>query len=421
VDASGAAQFGSLLREARKRKGLSQSALGGDTYSGSYISHLESGRRAATPEVIEFLSHRLGVSSLEWGVAPAADPARLFSGTTIEDLLVAERAWSEHDWASAMEHAKRAAAAAAANGDAGRHWEALYVLAQAQFSSGDFVAAAQLGEELAEHETARELAVARAQALSLASVANRASDRLGWAIAFSARAVEAASSAPPIILAEALMALVSALSEAGHSFTESEPYLNRLRELSPRLTSDHSRGLIAWALGTAYFFGGDSEEGLRQHGIAQELLDPRRDLRLWLRFSSAAAHWRLNIGMIEGVPELVRTAALGLQILGNSHDVVELRKVEAMLALRTGAPEGAVRILTGVLDDPVLGGPGISLGGVRLILGHALAALDRQEAARAEFATAALQFEEEGRLLSAVDAWRLSAGQKSSTEFLTRG
>ena len=125
--------------------------------------------------------------------------------------------------------------------------------------------------------------------------------------------------------------------------------------------------------------------------------------------------------MIEGVPELVRTAALGLQILGNSHDVVELRKVEAMLALRTGAPEGAVRILTGVLDDPVLGGPGISLGGVRLILGHALAALDRQEAARAEFATAALQFEEEGRLLSAVDAWRLSAGQKSSTEFLTRG
>ena len=90
----------------------------------------------------------------------------------------------------------QAAAIAEAAGDTGRHWEALYVLAQAKFSSGDFAGAARLAEQLAEHETAHKFAVARAQALSLASVANRASDHLGWAVAFGARAVEAASAAP---------------------------------------------------------------------------------------------------------------------------------------------------------------------------------------------------------------------------------
>ncbi len=47
---AGAAEFGVMLRQARKSKGMSQAELGGDKFSGSYISHLESGRRAATPE-----------------------------------------------------------------------------------------------------------------------------------------------------------------------------------------------------------------------------------------------------------------------------------------------------------------------------------------------------------------------------------
>ena len=112
MDASAAVQFGSLLREARRSQGLSQNELGAGTYSGSYISHLESGRRTATPQVIEFLTRRLGVSPLEWGVSPASDPAQLVAGDTIEDLLVAERAWSEHDWDAAIEHSTRAAAIA---------------------------------------------------------------------------------------------------------------------------------------------------------------------------------------------------------------------------------------------------------------------------------------------------------------------
>lgn len=421
MNASAAGQFGTLLREARRRQGLSQNELGAGKYSGSYISHLESGRRSATPEVIDFLSRRLGVSPLEWGVSPAADPAQLMAGNAIEDLLVAERAWSEHDWTAAIEHSTKAAAIAEATGDTGRNWEALYVLAQAKFSSGDFAGAATLGDQLAEHETARRFTVARAQALSLASVAYRASDRLGWAVAYGARAVEAATASPPIILAEALMALVSAMSEAGHSLIENRPALNRLAELSPRLTSDHSRGTIAWTVGSASFFGGEIEEGLRFHALAKQLLDPRRDLRLWLRFHSIAARWRLNAGIVDGVEELVQTAALGLQILGNTYDVVELRQVQAMFALRTGEPTDAARIMSAVLDDPVLGAEGMSLGASELILGHALAALGQDQAARDRFEAAAVHFESEGRLRAAVDAWRRSAGREGVTSFLTLG
>lgn len=416
---SNAVQFGSLLREARRRQGLSQAALGGETYSGSYISHLESGRRAATPEVIDFLSRRLGVSPLEWGVAPEADPARQVLGDTIEDLLVAERAWSNQDWDSAITHASRAAELAAASGDAGRHWEARYVQGQALFSAGQFAAAAELAESLVEHETAQKFAVARAQALSLASVASRACDHLGRAVAFGARAVEAGSVAPPIILAEALMALVSSMFEAGSPAAESAPYLARLTELSPRLTSGHSQGTIAWTSGVAAFMAGDVDTGLREHARAFELLDRRRDARLWLRFHSVAARWRLNAKVLDGVAELLQTASLGLQIVGNTYDVVELRQVEAMYALRTGEPAKAASIISEMLADPVLGAVEMSLGGSQLLLAHALHELGQDAAASQQYRTAALQFEVEGRLRAALDAWRRSSSRTDLDDFLT--
>jgi transcriptional regulator with XRE-family HTH domain len=412
-------QFGSLLRQTRKQRGLSQVELGGDRYSGSYISHLESGRRLASPEVIEFLSRRLGVSPLEWGTSPAGDTRSAQFDGAVEDLLVAERAWSERDWGAAMTHSQQAAESAAASGDSTRHWEALYVMAQARFSSGDYTGAAELAEQLAEHQTARRFAVARAQALSLASTASRASDRLGWSIAFGARAVEAASAAPPIVLTEALMALVGALGEAGHDLTEIRPLLERLELLAPRLGSSHSRGTVTWTIGSALCMGGEVVSGVARHDSARELLDPKRDLRLWLRFHSVAARWRLNAGITEGVPGLLQTASFGLDIVGNVHDRAELRQVEAMLALRTGVPAHAVELMEGSLSDSEISDAGVARGASIGLLAHGLRALGREDEARRQYALAANAFEDEGRLRAAIDAWRRSVGQTPLTEFLT--
>lgn len=403
-------EFGHQLRESRLHRGMSQVALGGDKYSGSYISHLESGRRAPTAEVIDFLSRRLGVSALEWGITGPSTTTGAGGERPgpdiIENLLIAERARSDRDWVAAAAHAEKAAAGAAAAGDSVRHWEATYVVAQAMFAGAQFADAAEMARTLAEHEAAREFPVARAQALSLASVAYRSSDRLGWAVAYAARAVEAASSAPPIILAEALMALVSALSEAGHTAGEVADYVARLEVISPRLTSDHSRGMVAWAIGTAAFKASDVARGLAWHAQAKALLDPQRDLRLWLRFHRAAANCRLDAGLTEGVPELLSVSATALEIVGNPLDVVELRQARARLALLQGDPATAISVIHSVMDDPALSASGYSRAVSELILADSASALGEHGVAREQYSLAARHFELEGRLTRAIEAWR---------------
>ena len=90
-------EFGQLLRQARRSRKMSQVELGAGRYTGSYISHLESGRRTPTPDVIDFLARRLGVSPLEWGAREHYDKTATLRAEEIaepgavEDLLVAER------------------------------------------------------------------------------------------------------------------------------------------------------------------------------------------------------------------------------------------------------------------------------------------------------------------------------------------
>jgi hypothetical protein len=177
--------------------------------------------------------------------------------------------------------------------------------------------------------------------------------------------------------------------------------------------------MIAWTLGAAAFVAGDSEAGLHYQEDAARMLDQRRDLRLWLRFHSTAAGWRLGAGITDGVPELLETAAFGLQMVGNSYDMVELRQAEAKYALVTGEVERALSLIESVLDDPVYGAPEMALGQSQLLLAQCLSASGAEDAARRQFAVAAMQLESEGRLRAAVDAWRCSAGHPILTESLT--
>jgi len=394
---------------------MSQVELGGGRYSGSYISHLESGRRTPTPDVIDFLARQLGVSPLEWGVRTHFDKEATLRAeasndpAVIEELLVAERAWYDRDWTAAEAHAERAAASAQVAGDGVRHWEALYVVAQARFANADFASAARIAQEISEHQAARRHAVARAQSLSLASIANRAGSRLGWAIAYGARAVETAAELPPIIRAEAVMALVSALSEAGHGRDEIDVYVQQLDEMIPLLTASHARGMVAWTIGTAAYSAGDVSEGEERYRQAGEWLVPQRDLRLWLRFHRSLANCRLDTGQTDGVGELLRISSTGLEIIGNAFDVVDLRQAQARLALATGDPARTLEIVDGLLNDPVLGNPEYNRGMSEWIRGEALCALGRQPEARVQYAVAAHLFEEDGRLKQALEAYhRLS-------------
>lgn len=88
---------GGRIRRARTDRGLSQAAVGGERFSASYISLVESGRREPTPEALEVIALALG--------------------TTVELLVHGERSRAEVEASAAMR---------AADGDlaAGRWHEA---------------------------------------------------------------------------------------------------------------------------------------------------------------------------------------------------------------------------------------------------------------------------------------------------------
>jgi transcriptional regulator with XRE-family HTH domain len=71
--------FGERLRRLRQQRGLKQSDLVDTGLSASYISRIESGHRAATPQVAEVLARRLGVDPGFFQSSRDVDLARLLS------------------------------------------------------------------------------------------------------------------------------------------------------------------------------------------------------------------------------------------------------------------------------------------------------------------------------------------------------
>ena len=162
----------------------------------------------------------------------------------------------------------------------------------------------------------------------------------------------------------------------------------------------------------AHELRGDAREiegGLAQHDQARQLLSPQRDLRMWLRFHRSAANCRLDAGITEGVGEMLRMSATGLEIMGNAGDGVELRQARARLALAEGRIDESIAIIESIITDPVLENPSYGRGTSELILAEALVEAGRAAEAAEHFASAARIYESEGRLKQSIDAWQKAA------------
>lgn len=409
--------FGARLRATRKRLGLSQTELGGDRYSGSYISHLESGRRAASAEVIEFLAMRLGVTADELGMEPSLpEPVdNLDSTHALEHLLVAERAWYDRDWATAGELATRAAASALQAGQHERHWQALYVQTQAALAEGDYADAIHFAERLATHQVALSSPTLRAQALCLSATAHRVGDELSMALVHAGQAVELSADAPPIVLADALMCLISAALEAGRPTGETDRLCQRLEDVSLHVESGQARGVIYWALGTASYKSGNITKGLELHDLAMELLNPRRDLRLWLRLNRSAATCRLDAGITDGVTEMLDACRGGLNLIGSVFDVFELRHAEAKLMLLEGQPQRAHDMVTELLADHAMRPAVISNGRGEELLAAIELDLGRPQQARRAYIRAAGLYGKQEQFRQANECWQRAADLEDLT------
>lgn len=402
--------FGPRLRALRRLRGLSQADLGGDRFSGSYISHIESGRRQAGPDIVSFLADRLGVAPEELGIdAPAPQPKSADRARAeldvLEHMLSAEREWRLREWRAAARAAERAASAAQGVMPE-RHWEALYLRAQALFADGDYATASQVASDLARHPVAANSDSLRAQALALASSAFRACGQLQSAISYGARAVEASRLAAPAIMSESLMVLIGARAETGETGPQMDALCAALADTTSKLDSKHFRGLVAWALGTAAFQAGRPAQGLEHHTAALELLDPQRDIRMWSRLHKAVASCRLQLGLTDQVADHLEIARSGLRLVGNPSDLAELRVAEARLALLQGDSDTAEAIVRHCLDEAAVLADQNFAADALLLLADIQLATGQRDGASATLRRAAMALEEAGAFRRAVATWR---------------
>src|SRR5690606_15459423 len=142
---------------------------------------------------------------------------------------------------------------------------------------------------------------------------HRALGRLDRALAQTTHALDLLGVDPVAasVHAEVLIVRVASLMDAG-LLDEAVVATSELRALSAQVDSDQVRGQIAWVVGNVAFMTGEVPDGLREHAVAEELFRPEVDLGLWARFRQASARMRLEAGLLDGVDQLVDSAAMAL-------------------------------------------------------------------------------------------------------------
>lgn len=408
--------FGQRLRGWRRRKGLSQTDLGGEKFSGSYISHVESGRRRATSEMIAFFAEKLDLE-------PAALDGRaegLFDtpidGTVLQVMSLTVQlahAQRNHEFGAAANLAAQAAEAANRAGLSERWWLAVQQQAIALFEAGDYGTALELSAQLASHPVAQKSTALKLEAKVLAARSARAAGRLTEAEDFARRAIELANATQwHEYRALALSALIGVLVEQGRTPEAGEvsAELVKVRDL---VESDQVRGTCYWITGNVALIAGEAR-GLADHEVASSLLRPEVDLRFWGRFHKASAQVRLDGGLTEGVAHHVEKARQAILLVGNESDRTELRLVEARLAMHENRLDEAEKLARYCLGDDQLASAPHSRAESEVILADVLEAQNRWSEAQQSLRQAAIHFEEAGALRRSLAMWRRHAQLEDS-------
>lgn len=403
--------FGQRLKKARRSAGLSQAELGAGRYSGSYISHLESGRRDPTPHVLQFVAERLGVPFQE----NATDGLEGVKSATIHDLAtqlvvlqVNARTASDHgqhnDVVIIAEHGR----AAAGSEQPDMWWFFSFLEAQALLLLEEHADCVRICEELLAHSFARNSPELRTEAHVIATRAERSAGHLEAALEHADRAVKAAGGIAPKApqRIHALLGRLSALAELGRT-EDAAKVGDDLRAVREELSSAHLRGQVAWSLGNLAFLFGDAETGLLEHDLAATCLNPESDLRAWGRFCKASAAMRLAAGRAEGVEGLLDRASKAIDLVGNAGDQQELQLTRAEFQFQVEDPAAALVTLEKVMAPDADLPPHTRAEGdwLRYRCLNALGDPAARDAAR----DAALHYEEAGAFERAVHAWRTHA------------
>ena len=387
---------------------LSQSDLGGDRYSASYLSYLESGRRRPTMEVVDYLAGRLGLTprdllGWQWDDRLPEQEAMV----RLAELQTQVReSWRAGDHVATEAQAREAADLAFELHRSDAWWEMSLLGAGALLALARYEESADLAAEISEHPLASGSALLATEALVLAATALRAAGA-GEAAMDAARRAETRSrdlgrtDTPRV---KALIAVISTQLEFGTD-EGGAPAVAELAAICEEIVQPQTIGEAAWTLGNVAFLRGDIAAGLRYHDLAAAKLNPATDLRGWGRYMKATAQVRISAGAMEGVSGYLDRARSALTIVGNPSDRFELMLTGAEYQLALGdVPAAMVELADGPQWE--------TAAEAELAAGAALrarvyeAAGDLAAAAQAA-ATAASHYDNLGSLRAALDQWKV--------------
>ena len=397
--------FGTRVRELRRERGWSQAHLGGDEYTASYISYIEAGRRAPSPEAASYLAERLGVDPVTLGFGEAADVGTELD--IVSYLVLADRAMHTREWTTALAGTQRAEELALATERFDRVWEAQYLRCRILVDKSDFSLAAELILDLCDGVVTSQSVTVRAEVLNLAARILRAVGRLHDAVDKATEARRIAPDEPRRV--EALLQLCAARAERGDTPDSMSEEIAELTELSNGLPDGHLKGRAYWYIGNMQHFAGDTAAGERSHAEAAAMIRGAADLELWSRVQRVIAHFRMIRGDLDGVWEQLEIAENAMKLTGRAADLADLAVEQARCLFLLGDAETArVRLEDALTLEPFsIACP--SRADARELLADVLLALGEYRGAREAFRNAANDHEAIGAAPRALEAWRSAA------------
>lgn len=396
-------EFGARLREQRVRKGLSQADLCSDGLSTSYISLLESGRRQASPKVVQALASRLGVD-VDYLLTGQDRPVRQEREL---ELRFAELALLNGDRQAARSTLERLRENSGP--DDPLRWDLDYNLARALERCGDLEAAVELLEELRERAESDPARWPLLQVVIDLSRCYREAGDLNRAVEVAERAVERARGlglTETRELPRLVVTLAAASMERGDHVYASQ-LLNRLLRGFGAHATRRDRGSALWQAATVAGLRGHYADGilLAERAIAQfaEEEDVRaegllRTTLAWMLLESPEREPVRALELLEDAHQRLLDAGMQIEV---AYTETELARVHVEL----GNPAEAIRWAQSSLER--LGdNDRLEAGRARLALARALLANEEHAAAIHEMTTAASTLQLAGTGRQAAAAWR---------------
>ncbi|MEV3978181.1 helix-turn-helix transcriptional regulator [Nonomuraea sp. NPDC049758] len=389
--------FGRRLRQLRTERGLTLAALAGEGMSTGYLSRLESGARQPTERAITHLATQLGVS-------PAA--LTQSTATSLAESLTLATGLSQDEGGQTLSDALKTSRGE----DPLLRWQALWQVAEWRQWRQEYAEQRTCLDELAALSAQIGLPELQSRVLAALSRCMRSTGEIAGAVDAATHAYELAEreALPARVRASTLLALVSALAEAGR-LPDAARHADELLTLADQV-SGALRAQAVWTVANIRVRQGDLDTGAQLMDQAIDGFDGRDDLTLWMRLRLGAARLDLRADppRTESARRRVTEVQAAMPFAGAPAIEQQLLAVRARIAVLAGDLVEARTVLDRLTGfDDLL--PYQERMRLDVLRNRVLLLEGEQDTALAGLRKLAEQAQQSGNMDLAADIWRLVA------------